>query len=164
MDALRLKTLPLQRLSSWLYCSDTLSGNKFMKIKAVLEIADIKQIAAAAEAEALQNNWAVTIAIVDDGGHLLWLQRLDGAPAISAHIAPAKAHTAAMGRRESKLYEDVINQGRVSFLSAPNLAGMLEGGVPILKDGQCIGAVGVSGVKSNEDVQIARAGIAAIGL
>ena len=135
-----------------------------MKIKAVLEIADVKQIAAAAEAEALQNNWAVTIAIVDDGGHLLWLQRLDGAPAISAHIAPAKAHTAAMGRRESKVYEDVINQGRVSFLSAPNLAGMLEGGVPILKDGQCIGAVGVSGVKSNEDVQIARAGIAAIGL
>ena len=66
-----------------------------MKNKAVLELADIKQIAAAAEAEALQNNWAVTIAIVDDGGHLLWLQRLDGAPAISAHIAPAKAHTAA---------------------------------------------------------------------
>ncbi len=135
-----------------------------MKNKAVLEIADVKLIAAAAEAEALQNNWAVTIAIVDDGGHLLWLQRLDGAAAVSAHIAPAKAHTAAMGRRESKVYEDVINQGRVSFLSAPALAGMLEGGVPVMKDGQCIGAVGVSGVKSNEDAQIARAGIAAIGL
>jgi glc operon protein GlcG len=155
---------PQQRLSSRLYRSDTLSGNKFMKNKAVLEIADVKLIAAAAEAEALQNNWAVTIAIVDDGGHLLWLQRLDGAAAVSAHIAPAKAHTAAMGRRESKVYEDVINQGRVSFLSAPALAGMLEGGVPVMKDGQCIGAVGVSGVKSNEDAQIARAGIAAIGL
>ena len=135
-----------------------------MKTKAVLESADIKSIAAAAEAEALKNNWAVTIAIVDDGGHLLWLQRLDGAPPISSHIAPAKAHTAALGRRESKVYEDVINQGRTSFLSAPAIHGMLEGGVPILKDGQCIGAVGVSGVKSSEDAQIARAGIAAIGL
>ncbi|CAN5176490.1 heme-binding protein [soil metagenome] len=135
-----------------------------MKTKAVLEQADIKTIAAAAEAEALKNNWAVTIAIVDDGGHLLHLQRLDGAAALSAHIAPAKANTAAMGRRESKSYEDVINGGRTSFLSVPYVQGMLEGGVPIVKDGQCIGAVGVSGVKSTEDAQIARAGIAAIGL
>ncbi|WP_310646612.1 heme-binding protein [Limnohabitans sp.] len=135
-----------------------------MKTKHFLESADIKAIAAAAEAEALKNNWAVTIAIVDDGGHLLSLQRLDGAPPISAHIAPSKANTAALGRRESKIYEDVINGGRVSFLSAPDLKGLLEGGVPIMKDGQCIGAVGVSGVKSNEDAQIAKAGIAAIGL
>jgi glc operon protein GlcG len=135
-----------------------------MKTKAVLELADVKAIAAAAEAEALQNNWAVTIAIVDDGGHLLWLQRLDGAAAISAQIAPAKANTAALGRRESKSYEDVINGGRTAFLSVPGLQAMLEGGVPIMKDGQCIGAVGVSGVKSSEDAQIARAGIAAIGL
>lgn len=135
-----------------------------MKTISTLELADIKTIAAAAEAEALRNQWAVTIAIVDAGGHLLWLQRLDGAPAISSHIAPAKAHTAALGRRESKVYEDVINGGRTSFLSAPAVAGMLEGGVPILKDGQCLGAVGVSGVKSSEDAQIARAGIAAIGL
>lgn len=135
-----------------------------MKTKAVLELADVKAIAAAAEAEALKNQWAVTIAIVDDGGHLLWLQRLDGAPALSSHIAPAKAHTAAMGRKESKSYEDVINQGRTSFLSAPLVQGMLEGGVPVMKDGQCIGAVGVSGVKSSEDAQIAKVGIAAIGL
>jgi uncharacterized protein GlcG (DUF336 family) len=135
-----------------------------MKTKAVLDLADVKAIAAAAEAEALKNNWPVTIAIVDDGGHLLWLQRLDGVAAISAHIAPAKAKTAALGRRESRLYEETINNGRVSFLSAPLLEGMLEGGVPIMKDGQCLGAVGVSGVKSTEDAQIARAGIAAIGL
>jgi uncharacterized protein GlcG (DUF336 family) len=135
-----------------------------MKNKPILESADVKLIAGAAEAEALKNQWAVTIAIVDDGGHLLWLQRLDGAAAISAHIAPAKAHTAAMGRRESKIYEDIINQGRTSFLSAPTLAGMLEGGVPIMKDGVCLGAVGVSGVKSTEDAQVARAGISAIGL
>ena len=134
-----------------------------MKNKAFLELADAKLIAAA-EAEALKNQWAVTIAIVDDGGHLLWLQRLDGAPPVSAHIASAKAHTSALGRRESKVYEDVINQGRMSFLSAPTIEGLLEGGVPILKDGQTIGAVGVSGVKSNEDAQVARAGIAALGL
>lgn len=135
-----------------------------MKTKSVLEQSDIKAIAAAAEAEALKNNWAVTIAIVDDGGHLLHLQRLDGAAPISAHIAPAKANTAAMGQRESKVYEDIINGGRTSFLSAPYIQGMLEGGLPILKDGQCVGAVGVSGVKSTEDAQVARAGIAAIGL
>jgi glc operon protein GlcG len=135
-----------------------------MKTRSALELADVKAIAAAAEAEALKNNWAVTIAIVDDGGHLLWLQRLDGAPPISAHIGPAKANTAALGRRESKVYEDTINGGRYSFLSAPDIKGLLEGGVPIIKDGHCIGAVGVSGVKSSEDAQIAKAGIAAIGL
>jgi len=135
-----------------------------MKTKHFLESTDIKAIAAAAASEALKNHWAVTIAIVDDGGHLLSLQRLDGAAPISAHIAPAKANTAALGRRESKIYEDVINGGRVSFLSAPDLKGLLEGGVPIMKDGQCLGAVGVSGVKSNEDAQVAKAGIAAIGL
>ena len=133
-----------------------------MKTKPYLTADDARNMANAAEAEALRNQWAVTIAIVDDGGHLLWLQRLDGAPPISSHIAPAKARTAAVGRRESKVYEDVINQGRFSFLSAPTLEGMLEGGVPVMMDGHCIGAVGVSGVKSTEDVQIARAGIAAL--
>jgi len=133
-----------------------------MKTKPTLTVDDARAIAAAAEAEANNNSWAVTLAIVDDGGHLLWLQRLDGAAPISAEIAPAKARTAALGRRESKVYEDMINGGRVSFLSAPALHGMLEGGVPILVDGQCVGAVGVSGVKSTEDAQIARAGIAAL--
>lgn len=135
-----------------------------MKNKFTLELSDVKTIAAAAEAEAVKNNWPVTIAIVDDGGHLLWLQRLDGVAPISAHIAPAKANTAALGQRESKVYEDLINAGRTSFLSAPEVKGLLEGGVPIMKDGQCLGAVGVSGVKSFEDAQIAKAGIAAIGL
>ncbi|MDP2818088.1 MAG: heme-binding protein [Polaromonas sp.] len=135
-----------------------------MKSKAVLEFSDVQAMASAAATEATQNGWAVTIAIVDDGGHLLHLQRLDGAAPISAHLAPAKANTAAMGRRETKIYEDMINGGRFSFLSAPDLKGMLEGGVPIMKDGQCLGAVGVSGVKSSEDAQIARAGMAAIGL
>jgi len=135
-----------------------------MKTKSTLESADVKAIAAAAEAEALKNQWAVTIAIVDDGGHLLHLQRLDGAAPMTARMAPAKAHTAALGRKESRVYEEIINGGRFSFLSAPEMQGMLEGGVPIMQDGQCLGAVGVSGVKSAEDAQIARAGIAAIGL
>ncbi len=135
-----------------------------MKTKSVLEFSDVNAIGAAAQAEALKNSWAVSIAIVDDGGHLMWFTRLDGAAPISSHIAPCKARTSALGRRESKVYEDMINGGRASFLSAPSLEGMLEGGVPIVKDGQCLGAVGVSGVKSSEDAQIARAGIAAIGL
>ena len=135
-----------------------------MQTKPVLCLDDVKKIAAAAEAHAKANNWAVVIAIVDDGGHLMWLQRLDGVAPISAHIAPAKAQTAALGCRESKIYEDTINNGRFSFLSAPLIQGMLEGGVPILVDGRCVGAVGVSGVKSVEDAQIAKAGIAALGL
>jgi glc operon protein GlcG len=134
-----------------------------MKTKPMLTMDDARRIAQAAEAEATGHGWAVVIAIVDDGGHLLWLQRLDGVAPISAQIAPAKARTAALGRRESRVYEEIINQGRYSFLSAPTLEGMLEGGVPILVDGQCVGAVGVSGVKSSEDAQIARAGIAVLG-
>jgi uncharacterized protein GlcG (DUF336 family) len=134
-----------------------------MNTRPTLDLADAQRIGAAAVAEATAHGWAVTVAIVDDGGHLLWLQRRDEAAPISAQIAPAKARTAALGRRESRLYEEVINQGRVSFLSAPGLEGMLEGGVPVMVDGHCVGAVGVSGVKSTEDARIARAGIEALG-
>ena len=135
-----------------------------MQTKQTLALDDVKKIAAAAEAEAKANNWAVVISVVDDGGHLMWLQRMDGVAPISTYIAPAKGKTAALGRRESKIYEDMINNGRFSFMSAPELEGMLEGGVPIMVNGQCVGAVGVSGVKSAEDAQIAKAGIAALGL
>jgi glc operon protein GlcG len=93
---------------------------------------------------------------------LLWFQRPDGVAPISSQIAPAKARAAALGRRESKIYEDVINNGRYSFLSVPADTAFLEGGVPVIVDGHCLGAVGVSGVKSNEDAQIAKAGIAAL--
>ncbi len=133
-----------------------------MQTKHFLGTDDAARIMSGATAEAKKNNWAVTIAIVDDGGHLLQLMRLDGAAPISAYIAPEKARAASMGRRETKVYEDMINQGRNAFLSAP-LQGMLEGGVPITVGGQIIGAVGVSGVKSTEDAQIAKAGIAALG-
>ena len=134
-----------------------------MQTKPYLTLADVKKIAAAAEAEALANDWPVSIAIVDDGGHLLWQQRLDGAAPLTAHIAPAKAKTSALGRRESRIYEEIINNGRTAFLTAPEVEGLLEGGVNIVVDGHTVGAVGVSGVKSDQDAQIAKAGIAALG-
>jgi len=134
-----------------------------MNSKPVLTADDVKKILAAAEAHAQSNKWAVSIAVADDGGHLLGMLRLDGAAPISAQIAPAKAQTAAVGRRESKVYEDSINNGRNAFLSAP-MTGMLEGGVPIVAQGVVVGAVGVSGVQAAEDAATAKAGIAALGL
>jgi glc operon protein GlcG len=133
-----------------------------MPLKPYLDLAAVQRIGNACLAHAQARQWAVAIAIVDDGGHMLWMQRLDGCVPLSAHIAPAKARTAALGRRESRVYEEMINQGRTSFLSAPEIQGLLEGGVPVLVDGHCVGAVGVSGVKSSEDAEIARAGIAAL--
>ncbi|TCM20612.1 uncharacterized protein GlcG (DUF336 family) [Novosphingobium sp. PhB165] len=133
-----------------------------MKTKHSLEAADVKAILAAAEAEAQANGWAVTIAVVDDGGHPLGLLRMDGASASTAHMAPSKAVTSIMGRRDSGNYEQMVADGRVAMLSAPSLEALLEGAVPIVVDGDFVGAVGVSGVKSHQDAQIARAGIAAI--
>jgi len=115
-----------------------------------------------ARAEAQSNQWAVSIAIVDDGGHLLALERLDGCAPIAAYIATEKARTSALGRRESGSYESMINGGRQAFLSAPMLQGMLEGGVPVLVEGQVVGAVGVSGVMASQDVQVARRAVAAL--
>ena len=128
-----------------------------MNSKAVLSQAEVSRILDAARTEAQANQWPVTIAVVDDGGHPLALERLDGAPPISAYIATEKARTSALGRRESKGYEDMVNGGRYAFLSAPLLTS-LEGGVPIIVDGQVIGAVGVSGVKAEQDAQVAKAG------
>jgi glc operon protein GlcG len=134
-----------------------------MKKKAVLEFADVQKILSAAIASATGHAWAVSIAVVDDGGHLLGLQRLDDAAPISAYIATEKARSSALGRRDSSSYEKMINEGRTAFLSAPVLQGLLEGGMPIVIDGQVAGAIGVSGVKSTEDVQVAKAGVEALG-
>jgi glc operon protein GlcG len=128
-----------------------------MNSKAVLSQTEVGQILTAARAEAQANQWAVTIVVVDDGGHPLALERLDGCAPGSAYIATEKARTSALGRRESKSYEDMVNAGRYAFLSAPLLTS-LEGGVPIIVDGQVIGAVGVSGVKAEQDAQVAKAG------
>ncbi|TWC32341.1 glc operon protein GlcG [Pseudomonas sp. SJZ079] len=133
-----------------------------MQSKAVLGQAEVARILAAARAEAQQHSWAVAIAVVDDGGHPLALERLDGCAAVAAYIATEKARSAALGRRETKGYEDMVNGGRSAFLSAP-LITSLEGGVPVMVDGQVVGAVGVSGVKAEQDAQVAKAGIATLG-
>ncbi|MBB2497366.1 heme-binding protein [Aquipseudomonas ullengensis] len=128
-----------------------------MQHKVILGQTEVTRILAAARAEAEANQWNVAIAVVDDGGHPLALERLDGCAPIGAYIATEKARTAALGRRESKGYEDMVNGGRSAFLSAPLLTS-LEGGVPVLVDGQVVGAIGVSGVKADQDAQIAHAG------
>lgn len=137
-----------------------------LKTRPFLTHQDTRTIAAACAAEAAANGWNVGFAIVDDGGHLLWFERLDGAAPSTAELAPAKARLAALGRRETRTYEEMINGGRVSFLSGLAQAGLrgagLEGGVPIVVDGHCVGAVGVSGVKSADDARIAQAGIRAL--
>lgn len=132
-----------------------------MQQKPYLALENVRKILDASAQFANEKNWKVTIAVVDDGGHLLGLLRLDGASPLSATIAPGKARAAALGRCESANFENAINGGRQALLSVP-MDTMLEGGVPIVFDGQVIGAVGVSGVKSNEDAEIARAGIATI--
>ena len=134
-----------------------------MLSKPVLTVTETTRILDAARAEAEKNKWAVAIVLADDGGHPLALLRLDGAAPSTAYIATEKARTAALGRRETKVYEDMINNGRTAFLSAP-LQGTLEGGVPVIVDGQVVGAVGVSGVKSEQDAQIAKAAIQALGV
>ena len=130
--------------------------------KPYLTQANVQAILDAANAHAAENNWPVTIAVCDDGGHMLGMIRRDGCAPVSAYIAQEKARTAAMGKRETRVYEEIINNGRTSFLSAPHIQGMLEGGVNIDVNGFTIGAVGVSGVKSSEDASTAKAGIAAI--
>lgn len=132
-----------------------------MRTKPSLTLADVKQMLAACEAEAERNNWAVAISIVDDGGFLLGFARLDGAPAISAEVSLGKARTSAVTRRPSKVFEDRVKE-RPGFVTFP--AGtLIQGGVPIMHQSECVGAIGVSGVQSHEDEQIATAGVKALG-
>ncbi|MFJ3521027.1 heme-binding protein [Pseudomonas sp. NPDC090203] len=132
-----------------------------MKTKSVLSQTEVTQILAAARKEAQANGWAVSIAVTDDGGHLLGFERLDGCAPIGAYIAIEKARTSALGRRESKGYEEMVNGGRTAFVTAPLLTS-LEGGVPVIVNGETVGAVGVSGVKADQDAQVAKAGVAAV--
>ncbi|SDS34729.1 heme-binding protein [Pseudomonas oryzae] len=132
-----------------------------MQSKAVLGQQEVARILERAREEAQRNKWAVAIAVVDDGGHPLGLARLDGCAPIGAYIAQEKARSAALGRRETKGYEEMVNGGRTAFVSAPLLTS-LEGGVPVLVDGQVVGAVGVSGVKAEQDAQVAKAGVAGL--
>jgi len=132
-----------------------------MKTRAMLTLEDCKRIAAAAEAEAKKNNWNVCVATVDDGGHLLHLFRMDGATPANSRIAIEKGRTAAETRRSTAMWEERIKAGRTAMLKMPGVT-PVQGGLPIVIDGECIGAVGVSSVQSHEDEQIAKAGIAAL--
>ena len=132
-----------------------------MKTRPLLTLEDCEKISAAAFAEARKNNWIVAIAILDDGGHLLHFARMDGATPANAAIAVEKGRTAALSRRTSGNWEQRIKDGRVSMLKMPGIL-PVQGGMPIMVDGTCVGAVGVSGVASHEDEQIAVAGIKAV--
>ncbi|EEG07977.1 protein of unknown function DUF336 [Pseudogulbenkiania ferrooxidans 2002] len=131
-----------------------------MRDTKALTLDEVKRIAAAAETEATAQGWAVSIAVCDAGGHALWLQRMDGAPLMSAAVAPEKARTCVLSGKPSKAFEEMVNNGRFAALAMPVVP--LEGGEPIVVGGQVIGAVGVSGVKAGEDAQVARAGVAAV--
>ncbi|MGV8568226.1 heme-binding protein [Pseudomonas asiatica] len=132
-----------------------------MHSKPVIGQAEVAKVLTAARQEAQAQQWNVTIAVVDDGGHPLALERLDGCAPASAYIAMEKARTAALGRKETRDYEEMVNGGRTAFVTAPLLTS-LEGGVPLRVDGQVVGAIGVSGVKAEQDAQVAKAGAAAL--
>lgn len=131
-----------------------------MKSKPCLTLADVKNMVTACEAEAANNKWVVVIAIVDDGGHLLFHERMDGATPFNARVAVEKARSAALSRRSTKVWEDRVSAGRNAVLNMPVLP--IQGGLPIIVDGECVGGIGVSGVQSHEDEQVAQAGIDAL--
>ena len=131
--------------------------------KTILTLDDAKKIAAAAEVEAQRNNWPVVIAVLDDGGHLILLQRMDNVQYGSVNVATEKARAAIAFLRPTKVLEENITEGRLHYLGLPG-ALPVEGGLPIIVDRQFVGAVGVSGVRSHQDAQIAQAGIDALGL
>ncbi|MEK6596629.1 MAG: heme-binding protein [Pseudomonadota bacterium] len=126
--------------------------------KIILTLDDAKKIAVGAEAEAYRNGWPVVIVIVDDGGHLLYLQRLDNAQFGSINVAIEKARAAIAFRRPTKIWEENIAEGRMRYLNLPGTL-PIEGGLPITVSNQFVGAIGVSGVRSFQDAQIAQAGI-----
>ncbi|MBE2287728.1 MAG: heme-binding protein [Prosthecobacter sp.] len=132
-----------------------------MKTKQVLDLEDARQLTAIAETEARRNGWNVSIAICDDGGNLMFLQRMDNAPPMSAQIAPEKARACVMARKPSKMLEDMVNNGRFAALDLPVM--MIEGGEMVVVDGEIVGAIGVSGVKASQDAIVARAAVLAIG-
>ena len=141
----------------------SMNANAQLADKKVLTLEAAKKIAAAAEAEARKNNWNVVIAVVDDGGHLVYLQRIDGTQTGSVDVAIGKARTSAAFKRPTKVFDELAKT-RPSITSISPNAVLLEGGVPVVVGGQVVGAVGVSGVTSQQDAQVAEAGIAALGM
>lgn len=130
-----------------------------MNSKAYLTLKDAEQLLAYSYQQALAQNLKVSIAVVDDSGHLLCMKRMDGASPMTANLCLEKAKCSAVSRRPSKLFEDLIKNGQMGFLTMDTFAGMLEGGEPILYEGHLVGAIGVSGAKSSEDADIAQQAI-----
>jgi glc operon protein GlcG len=133
-----------------------------MRQKFALTADDCHKMMAACKAEAQKNKWAVTIAIVDDSGAALLLERLDGAGAISAEVAMGKARTSAATKRPTKFWEDRVKE-KPAFVTFPSGGVLFQGGLPIMHQGECVGGIGVSGVQSHEDEQVGQAGITALG-
>jgi uncharacterized protein GlcG (DUF336 family) len=133
-----------------------------MRNRPALTSADVQKMMAACKAEAQKNKWNVTIAIVDDSGAALLVERMDGAGPISAEVAMGKARTSAATRRPTKFWEDRTKE-RPAFLTFPSGGVLFQGGLPLMHQGECVGAIGVSGVQSHEDEQIAKAGVDALG-
>ncbi len=127
----------------------------------MLTLDDALRITLAARRAATENNWNVVIAVVDDGGHLISLQRMDGTQKGSVRVAEQKARTAIMFKRPTKAFEDMVLQGRPVMMTLPD-AICLEGGLPLIRDGVYVGAIGVSGLKSSEDGVVAAAGASAL--
>ncbi|MDD9321506.1 heme-binding protein [Acinetobacter lactucae] len=127
-----------------------------MKSKYYLTQADAEFLMEEAQKYAIEHNFKVSIAIVDETSSLLLMKRLDGASPLSSHLCLEKAKCSSISGRPSKFYEELLQSGRLGFLSMPRAQGMLEGGKPILYDGQILGAIGVSGVQSFEDAEIAQ--------
>lgn len=127
----------------------------------MLTLADAERMTAAARVAAIENNWNVVIAVVDDGGHLISLQRMDGTQKGSVRVAEQKARTAIMFKRPTKAFEDAVLQGRPVMMTMPD-AICLEGGLPLVREGVYLGAIGVSGVLSSQDGVVAAKGAAAL--
>ena len=132
-----------------------------MRNRPTLTAADVQKMVAACRGEAQKNKWSVTVAVVDDAGFLLYLERMDGVGPMTAQVAAGKARTAAITRRPTKFWQDRVNEAPAFAKFPDNLP--IQGGVPIMYQGDCVGAIGVSGVQSHEDEQIATAGVAALG-
>jgi glc operon protein GlcG len=130
--------------------------------KPSISLEQAKSIAARAEAEAAKNKWTMVIAIVDEGGNLLFLERMDGTQLGSIDVAVEKAKTALRFKRPTKAFEDAVAGGRAAILSLPGVIA-IEGGIPLVVDGKYVGAIGVSGMKSNEDGVVAAAAVAGFG-
>ena len=130
-----------------------------MKTKHYLTLADAEFLLNTAHAYALENGFNVSIAVMDDTGNLLAMKRMDGAAPMTANLCLEKAKCSAISKRPSKLFEDLIKGGQMGFLTMQTFNGMLEGGEPILYEGQLVGAMGVSGVKSFQDAEIAQVAI-----